>query len=222
VAVTNENIDARFASLDYEAPFLIEKLLKEQIADSPSEAQALFTEVKRYILLAQLDDKTPWKMHSLRVDEAWHQFVLFTQEYIQYCERFFNHYVQHNPGNAPNTNRDVENSSSFEAFRNHYEAFFKIPLPDVWCDEKSVTPRRRIVNYEVGKLIVHVNRGMVDLVDAKGNVLLSVSDFVKDALEFIVRTGAFYVRELPGNLPEEEKVGLIATLVEYNLLRVAS
>ena len=48
-----------------------------------------------------------------------------------------------------------------------------------------------------------------------------VNDIARDALEFISCTGAFYVRELPGVLTDEEKVGLVATLVEHRVLRVA-
>jgi hypothetical protein len=88
-------------ALTYEAPFLVEKLLKDHVVDSADEAQALFDEVKRYIVLVRSDDTTPWKMYSLRVDEVWHQFVLFTREYIEVCLRFFGAYIQHNPSNAP-------------------------------------------------------------------------------------------------------------------------
>ena len=63
---------------------------------------------------------------------------------------------------------------------------------------------------------------MVDLLDANGRLRLSVNDLAREAIAFIARTGAFYVRELPGDLSDEEKIAIIATLVEYKLLRVAS
>jgi hypothetical protein len=47
-----------------------------------------------------------------------------------------------------------------------------------------------------------------------------VSDLAVDALRFIADTGAFYVRELPGELTSAEKVGLVAALVEMKLLRL--
>jgi hypothetical protein len=40
-------------------------------------------------------------------------------------------------------------------------------------------------------------------------------------MSFIAETGAFYVRELPGGLGDDEKIALIATLVEHKLLRLA-
>jgi hypothetical protein len=61
---------------------------------------------------------------------------------------------------------------------------------------------------------------MIDLLTPAGDVLVSVNEFARDALSFVARTGAFYVRELPGDLTDDEKVALVATLVEYRILRV--
>ena len=63
---------------------------------------------------------------------------------------------------------------------------------------------------------------MVDLLGVNGDVLLSVNEFARNAMEFISKTGTFYVRELPGDLSDEEKVTLIATMVKYKLLRIGS
>jgi hypothetical protein len=41
------------------------------------------------------------------------------------------------------------------------------------------------------------------------------------ALEFIARTGAFYVRELPGDLTDGEKVALIEGLMAAGAIRPA-
>jgi hypothetical protein len=210
-------------ALTYEAPFLIEKLLKDHIVQSPEEGEALFTEVKRYIVLVTSDRTKIWEMHSLRIDEVWHQFILFTWEYMDFCKRFFGGYVSHSPSNAPKT--EVMKSakvSTFEDFRNRYEEIFGLELPDAWFDEKSITTGRRILNRDASTVTLGVEDGMVDLVSAKGDVLFSVNELAREALLFIVRTGAFYVRELPGDLTDDEKVDLIATLVEHKVLRVGS
>ena len=210
-------------SLDYDAPFLIEKLVKQQIADSPDEARRLYMEVKRYIVLVMLDTSEHFTMHSLRVDEAWHQFVLYTREYSDFCQRYFNKYIHHAPGNAPKTETEAsKEAASFDTFRQHYEAFFRKPLADVWYDEKSVAPRRRVIHYGAGKWTVRENGGVVDLLDGNGDILLSASQLARDALAFIAHTSAFYVRELPGDLSDEERVAIIKMLVKHNLLRVAS
>jgi len=212
-----------FDALAYQAPFLIEKLLKERIVETPEEGEALFAEVKRYMVLVRSDNTKIWKMYSLRVDEVWHQFILFTREYMDFCQRFFGGYIPHSPSNAPKSKTvDTAEVPSFEGFRSRYEELFQSPLPDAWYDEKSVTPRRRVLNDCAGTLTLRDEDGMVDLVTSAGDVLLSVNEFAREALAFIARTGAFYVRELLGDLTDEEKVALVATLVENHVLRVGS
>jgi hypothetical protein len=62
---------------------------------------------------------------------------------------------------------------------------------------------------------------MVELINPRGDVLFRVNEFAHDALAFVARTPAFYVRALPPQLTDNEKVALIATLVEYKVLRVS-
>jgi hypothetical protein len=207
--------------LSYEAPFLIEKLLRDHFVDTPEEGEALFREVKRFCVLSKSDNTKIWTMHSFRIDEVWHQFILFTTEYISFCEQFFGTYVQHHPSNAPKyeTIGSAE-AQSFDFFKRRYIRFFEESLPDVWYDEKSVTTRRRVFNDRTGKLILRCADGMVNLLASTGNVLLSVNEVGRTALEFVDRTGVFYVRELPGDLSDEEKIALAAILVEYKILRV--
>ena len=208
--------------LAYEAPFLVDKLVEDRIADDEAEAQLLFREVKRFLVLVRSCDDAPWDMYSRRVDEAWHQFVLFTREYIQFCMGCFGSYVQHRPGGPPAiASEGAASESSFSGFRARYEAFFGERLPDVWYDDKSVTPRRRVINDSAGRLGVREGHGITSLMSPTGEVLLSANSLATAALWFIARTDAFYVRELPGGLSDDEQVLLVATLVEMQVLRVA-
>jgi hypothetical protein len=216
---------AYFEALDYRASFLIEKLLKERIVDTAAEGEALFREVKRFIVLVRTDTSKLWDMYSLRVDEVWHQFVLFTAEYIEFCARYFGVYIQHSPSNAPAPDLAAQEDrppSTFPEFERRYAELFAEPLPDIWRDETSVVPHRRVLNDHAGKLKVHRDGPLVTLTDAHGHLVLSINDLAYPALAFIARTGAFYVRELPGELSEDEKVALVATLVEFHLLRVGA
>ena len=212
---------AVFDALDFEAPWLIEKLLKDHVVDSAEQGGALFTEVKRYLVLNQVDRTKAWKMYSLRVDEVWHQFVLFTVEYSAFCDKYFGHYAHHAPSNAPDPgfgHRAPE--ATFTEFADRYREMFGFELPDIWDDSTSVTPGRRIVNERAGQLELGATADMIDLIGRNRQVLFSVSEIARDALRFIASTGAFYVRELPGDLADDEKVALVATLVDMKLLRV--
>jgi hypothetical protein len=212
------------AALGYQAPFLVKKLVKDRIADTEEEAERLFAEVKRFIVLVRHDTETTWDMYSRRVDEAWHQFVLFTREYIDFSLEYFGNYVQHSPGIATPTGdgagTNPENSPCFHDFKKRYEEFYGIPLPDVWYDARSVTKHRRVLNDDAGKQLVREANGRINLLDDDETVVISVSGPARDALKFVASTGTFYVRELPGDLSDEEKIGLIAALVEHGVLRV--
>ena len=217
---THDQRDFRGA-LDYHAPFLIEKLIKERIVDAADEGEALFTEVKKYLVLTRMDRHVSWQMYSTRVDDVWHQFVLFTREYAMFCDQHLGGFAHHRPSNAPESvsNQDLE-PSTFKGFRGRYREVFGQELPDCWRDERSVTPARRLIRDKA--LFVADDADRVSLVDEDGTVRFSVDSLAREAVTFIASTGAFYVRELPGDLTDEERVAIAATLVEQRLLRVAS
>ena len=64
-----------------------------------AEAKDLFLEAKRWLwLCAQLEEKrlmitTP----LLIIDEMWHNFILFSREYMKYCQDYFGRYIHHAP-----------------------------------------------------------------------------------------------------------------------------
>jgi len=212
------------AVLSYEAPFLIEKLLKERIVGTQEEGEALFAEVKKYLVMCKAAPDVLWNVYSARVDKVWHEFVLFTREYAGFCQRLFGRYLHHSPSNAPKPKGETSGGhreSTFPLFQSKYESLFGMPLPDSWFDERNVTLSSRVIYDGAGRSTVLVEEGVAKLMYADGEVQLSVSDLASDALQFICQNGAFYVRELPGDLTDDEKTGLVSTLVEHRLLRVA-
>jgi hypothetical protein len=207
-------------AVDFEAPYVIEKLVKNRTADSTSEAVLLFREAKRYLVLAQSDRSIAWQMHSLRVDEAWHQFVLFTVQYAQFCREHFGGFVHHAPSNSPTDGTDSGvPRATFAEFRDRYEQLFGDDLPMVWFDEQTVTDDRRMLNEQAGTMSIEHVDDMVELVATHGHVVLRVNSVAYDALAFAATTGAFHVRELPG-LTAEERVALAKALVAARALRV--
>jgi hypothetical protein len=209
-------------ALGYEAPFLIEKLVKDRVVDSAEEGEALFAEVKKYLVMAATDESRSWHMHSLRIDAVWHQFILFTRQYMEFCRRYFGRYIPHSPSNAPELKGGrAAAPASFDEFRDRYRELFGMALPDLWLDARNVTVRRRVINDHAGALSLHAQGDEVELVAPGGRVLLCANALAQEALAFVAVTGSFYVRELPGDLTEEEKVGLVATLMECRVLRAA-
>ena len=84
-------------SLDrFEAPYLQEKLLVDEKFESVEEYQEAFTEFKKYIALIGLHNKKA-SMASEKVDEVWHQFILFTPQYHEFCRKMLGGYLHHVP-----------------------------------------------------------------------------------------------------------------------------
>ncbi len=81
----------------FEAPYVEEKLLKDGILQSKEEYQRVFTEFKKYVALAKFYPGLRLAMPSRKVDEVWHQFILFTKQYQEFCNNFLGSYLHHIP-----------------------------------------------------------------------------------------------------------------------------
>ncbi|QEN15852.1 glycine-rich domain-containing protein [Mycolicibacterium sp. ELW1] len=218
-------LDARLRhALSYPAPFVIERLVKDRVAATADEAELLFTEAKKYLVLCEATPEMSFGMPSAMVDQAWHAFILFTTEYTDFGHRFFGHYVHHSPvvdydPTYDPTAQPPSNIGSFNDFQSRYQELFGEPLPAIWYDDTSVTPSRRVLNEAF--LRVDVDDETVALIDDSGETVLQVNSLAREALDFIAGTRDFYVRELPGGLTDDEKTGLIEALVRSRVLRVA-
>lgn len=219
-------------ALDYRAPFLIEKLLKERIVDSADEGQALFTEAIRYLILDRMYPEKRWEMFSRRIDEVWHQFILFTYEYMAFCNRYAGSFLHHYPSNAPGAPSKPEvpiaqmvsdPQSSYHDFCNHYQKVFGMRLPDLWMDRTAITLNRRMVlDNTLGVLRLEENGDTLALHSAERGLILSVNSIARAAVDFVLQVRTFYVRELPGDLSDDEKVGLAQVLAFRGVLLLAS
>src|SRR5688572_9931032 len=66
------------------------------------EVKELLIEVVRFLYLIH-DTKqrlTPSKI----VDDAWHEFILFTRYYMGFCDEQFGQYIHHHPGGPESEN----------------------------------------------------------------------------------------------------------------------
>ena len=59
-------------------------------------AKDIFTETKKFLFICRHPDVfIPDEL--LIVDEMWHNFILFTKEYQDFCARYFGGYLHHSP-----------------------------------------------------------------------------------------------------------------------------
>lgn len=79
---------------------LVTRTFAERNSKHADEAKNLEMECKRFMYLAAIApnlDLAPTKP----IDEYWHQFVLFTEEYSTFCAKFSGYFVNHNPLAGP-------------------------------------------------------------------------------------------------------------------------
>ncbi|MFV9635928.1 glycine-rich domain-containing protein [Mycobacterium neumannii] len=211
----------------FEAPYVIDRLVRDGVVATRASAEQLFTEAKKYLVLNAATPEKSFDMCSAMVDEAWHAFVLFTTEYTDFSQRYFGDYLHHAPagerGGPETTTLDggSQETASFDDFCLRYEEFFGDPLPAVWYDSNNVTASSRVINDRLGALSVIAEHHTIHVMDGTGRTVLSVDEIASEAVEFIVNMHAFYVRELPGGLAEAEKVAVIQPLVRLAVLRLA-
>lgn len=118
------------ALLAFSAPQVEEKLLRNGKFHSATECHKAFLELMKYLwLTARAGRVLP--MPSRAVDEVWHQFILFTEDYHAFCRRFFGGYVHHYPSTVP-TGAPGDTAAVQELFRLYLAHFGR--LPRVWLD----------------------------------------------------------------------------------------
>jgi hypothetical protein len=210
--------------LAFEAPYLEAKLQRLAMVETRDEARALLQEVKKYLVLADRDDGRAVPMFSVRVDEAWHQLVLFTAEYADFCARFADRFLHHAPDETPGAERtEAPPELSFAEFRAEYEALFGALSP-AWMDELAVTPAARLAIAAAARpLGVQLDGGKAQLrhEGPQPALVCSVDLRAAGALRFIARERRFLVRELPGLRHDGERVALCRPLVKLGVLRLA-
>lgn len=114
--------------LSYKNPAVL-KLYVQNYPTHFLSAELAFEEVLKYLWLTQKlkmdkmnrpDDPTlPQDIIMLRsmreIDDMWHEFILFTEDYTEFCHQFFNEYLHHLPNifdNAPSSWDEVKSEVS--------------------------------------------------------------------------------------------------------------
>ena len=110
----------------YQAPWLSEKLVQEKEVESQEDYEQRFRELKKYVALLKISQE-PLGMVSTKVDNLWHQFILFTKQYHDFSRQFYGKYIHHQP-NTPLT--PLNNQATNNFYHWYHEVYG--PLPHIW------------------------------------------------------------------------------------------
>ena len=101
--------------LAYENEHIIERYAKDY-ADNYLSPQQAYTEMLKFLWLGdklkserkknpenkQLPNMMPIHHEMKEIDDMWHTFILFTKNYADFCEHYFDYFIHH----APNTSKE--------------------------------------------------------------------------------------------------------------------
>ena len=106
-------------------PLLRVKLARALFCGS-DEVQSALEEVIKFLIVAASRSEQP-ATPSARVDLAWHEFILFTRTYQQFCDENFGKLIHHEP-----SDNHQENARQYAATLLSYQSLFGEPPQDFW------------------------------------------------------------------------------------------
>lgn len=112
------------------APLLREKILRYCDLGGQTPEQGLLEVLRFLSLINPQKTVTP----SERVDQIWHQFILWTKLYFNYCETLYGRYLHHTPDDD-----GPKNQAQFEYCLNEYKKRYGQPCPVFWGPYWSVS-----------------------------------------------------------------------------------
>lgn len=109
-------------ALTYQNPFVVRKFA-ERYGVPIEQASRQFEEVKKFLLICALTTEccSPTKL----LDDIWHEFIIHTKAYQDYCERYIGKFIHHRPTDGSfNGSRRVTKELAIKLFSNLD--------PDIW------------------------------------------------------------------------------------------
>lgn len=120
-------------ALELQIPRVLGRYVAEK-GVSPDEARKHSMELFRYLVLRALNPDARYPLASGPVDDLWHNFLLFTQEYAGFCQYMCGTFIHHHPGPSHPTVIEAEEAQrDFDKFVEAYQhTYDESPPTDLW------------------------------------------------------------------------------------------
>lgn len=106
---------------------------KKEFNVSDHMAMQVEQELKRFLILCSLFPKKQINMYSSDVDDLWHTFVIFTQDYMKFCNTIAGKYIHHNPHTDTSKQNLTKSFEQKQEFINLYTQLFGNKPPEhIW------------------------------------------------------------------------------------------
>ena len=87
--------------------------------------------LKQYYAVALLDPKNEHAV-SVPVDPFWHNHILFTRDYVRFCDEVFNQFIHHEPLDKTDTQQVDKVLGLYEYTKEVYQQLFKNIDSEMW------------------------------------------------------------------------------------------
>lgn len=115
------------AAMEFAPPDLLIERFAQSHKVPHAEARELFNEMKKFLCIAASFPDMRFAPNK-KIDEMWHDFVLFTPDYHRFC-KIFGRYIHHVPsGPHPDSVKQTNYSNTLEKLR----VVFGNPDPKYW------------------------------------------------------------------------------------------
>ena len=90
---------------DFIDAFPYQRMLDRRLAEkrpelTPTQREMVFVGLKEFFHLCNLSGRRMVSMPSQVVDDAWHEFILFTRQYQRFCDQGLGRFLHHTPAEA--------------------------------------------------------------------------------------------------------------------------
>ena len=131
----------------------VEERVKKEIKLKENEYNWRLLDLKRYFILAALLKESP--MFSKKVDELWHQMLMFTREYDDFSKKYLGSILHHSPNVKESPDPDLRGFFDWvytELFFirkeniHLYKGFFRHPVHPMVIDEFKNLPENELID----------------------------------------------------------------------------
>jgi len=84
---------------DYKNPFLVNRLASK-LTITKEDANLLFEDLKKFLFVSTKTDRAV--APTGKIDAAWHEFLILSRDYNNFCCQFLGSFVHHRPYNSEN------------------------------------------------------------------------------------------------------------------------
>lgn len=102
----------------------INKLMENNLWDEEF-AERVIMEYKKFMyLICTKTEAAPCYL----VDQVWHQHILYTKDYADFCQKFYGGFIHHNPDRYKNASSGLYE----QTLLNYQKTFDQYPPKDIW------------------------------------------------------------------------------------------